>query len=69
MWVEEFAFCLNMFVVMILTLLHKTCQTSIYCHWTQDMIHGTSTHGILDLHFVQDLFATLEFYYSMDGPG
>ena len=40
------------------------------------MIHVTSTHGILDLHFVQDLFATLDhkvfftcLVNSMDGPG
>ena len=57
-------------------MLHKTCQTSIYCYWTQYMIHGTSTHGILDIHFVQDLFATLDdkvfftcLVNSMDGPG
>ena len=36
------------------------------------MIHDTGTHGILDLHFVQDLFATLDdnfFYMSgqLDG--
>ena len=40
------------------------------------MIHDTSTHGILDLHFVQDLFVTLDdkvFFTClvnwMDGPG
>ena len=40
------------------------------------MIHVTSTRGILDLHFVQDLFATLDdkvfftcLVNSMDGPG
>ena len=40
------------------------------------MIHDASTHGILDLHFVQDLFATLDdkvFFAClvnwMDEPG
>ena len=37
------------------------------------MIHDTSTHGILDLHFVQDLFGPQSFFSClvnlMDGPG
>ena len=48
----------------------------MYCCWTQDIIHVTSTRGILDLHLVQNLFATLDqkvfftcLVNSMDEPG